>query len=63
MRLSVREFSRPPTTLRATAARRSADESPHHLGRWWDSFQAIEPYLNAPSPEVVNDAFEDAGLA
>jgi hypothetical protein len=30
---------------------------------WWDSFQAIEPYLNAFSPEVVNDAFEDAGLA
>jgi integrase len=29
----------------------------------WDSFQAIEPYLNAPSPEVVNDAFDDAGLA
>jgi integrase len=29
----------------------------------WDSFQAIEPYLNAPTPEVVNDAFEDAGLA
>lgn len=28
----------------------------------WDSFQAIEPYLNAPCPEVVNDAFEDAGL-
>jgi hypothetical protein len=28
----------------------------------WDSFQAIEPYLNAPTPEVVNDAFEDAGL-
>jgi hypothetical protein len=29
----------------------------------WDSFQAIEPYLNAPSPEVVNDAFKTAGLA
>jgi integrase len=29
----------------------------------WDSFQAIEPYLNAPTPEVVNDAFEDDGLA
>lgn len=29
----------------------------------WDSFQAIEPYLNAPTPEVVNSAFEDAGLA
>lgn len=29
----------------------------------WDSFQAIEPYLNAPTPEVVNEAFEDAGLA
>jgi hypothetical protein len=23
----------------------------------WNSFQAIEPYLNAPSPEVVNAAF------
>jgi len=29
----------------------------------WDSFQAIEPYLNAPTPEVVNAAFDDAGLA
>lgn len=29
----------------------------------WDSFQAIEPYLNAPTPEVVNDAFEEAGFA
>jgi integrase len=29
----------------------------------WDSFQAIEPYLNAPAPEVVNKAFEEAGLA
>lgn len=28
----------------------------------WDSFQAIEPYLNAPTPEIVNEAFEDAGL-
>ncbi|SDJ52604.1 Phage integrase family protein [Halovenus aranensis] len=23
----------------------------------WDSFAAIEPYLNAPTPEVVDDAF------
>jgi len=29
----------------------------------WDSFQAIEPYLNAPTPEVVNEAFEEAGFA
>ena len=28
----------------------------------WDSFQAIEPYLNAPTPSVVDDAFESAGL-
>lgn len=28
----------------------------------WDSFQTIEPYLNAPTPEVVNEAFEEAGL-
>jgi integrase len=28
----------------------------------WDSFQAIEPYLNAPTPDVVNDAFEEAGF-
>lgn len=28
----------------------------------WDSFQAIEPYLNAPTPAVVNEAFEEAGL-
>ena len=29
----------------------------------WDSFQAIEPYLNAPTPDVVNAAFEEAGFA
>ena len=29
----------------------------------WSSFQAIEPYLNAPTPAVVNEAFEAAGLA
>lgn len=29
----------------------------------WDSFQAIEPYLNAPTSAVVNDAFEEADLA
>lgn len=29
----------------------------------WDSFAAIEPYLNAPTPEVVNDAFDEAGLS
>jgi len=29
----------------------------------WDSFQAIEPYLNSPTPEVVNNAFEEADLA
>lgn len=28
----------------------------------WDSFQAIEPYLNSPTPEIVDDAFEEAGL-
>ncbi|EMA59933.1 site-specific integrase [Halorubrum kocurii] len=28
----------------------------------WDSFQAIEPYLNAPTPRVVNNAFEEAGF-
>ena len=28
----------------------------------WDSFEAIQPYLNAPTPEVVNMAFEDANL-
>jgi integrase len=28
----------------------------------WDSFQAIEPYLNAPTPEVVNKAFEEIDL-
>jgi len=28
----------------------------------WDSFQAIEPYLDAPTPDVANDAFEEAGL-
>ncbi|ELZ24906.1 hypothetical protein C475_11735 [Halosimplex carlsbadense 2-9-1] len=29
----------------------------------WSSFQAIEPYLNAPTPDVVNKAFEDAGIS
>jgi hypothetical protein len=28
----------------------------------WDSFQAIEPYLNASILSVVDDAFEFAGL-
>lgn len=28
----------------------------------WSSFAAIEPYLNAPTPEVVNRAFEEADL-
>lgn len=26
----------------------------------WDSFQAIEPYLNSPTPDVINAAFEEA---
>lgn len=29
----------------------------------WESFQAIEPYLNAPTPEVINEAFEASGLS
>jgi integrase len=29
----------------------------------WDSFAAIEPYLNAPTPSVVNEAFEETQLA
>ena len=28
----------------------------------WSSFQAIEPYLNAPTPAVINASFESAGL-
>ena len=28
----------------------------------WDSFAAIEPYLNAPTQDVVNKAFEEADL-
>jgi len=28
----------------------------------WSSFAAIEPYLNAPTPGVVNEAFEEAGI-
>lgn len=28
----------------------------------WNSFQAIEPYLNAPSEQVVNDAFDNVTL-
>ena len=29
----------------------------------WDSFAAIEPYLNAPTEQVVNEAFAEAGLS
>jgi len=29
----------------------------------WDSFQAVEPYLTAPTPTVVNEAFEATGFA
>lgn len=29
----------------------------------WDSFQSIEPYLNEPTPDVVDEAFQNAGLA
>jgi len=28
----------------------------------WGSFQAIEPYLNAPTPEVVDEAFQQIEL-
>jgi hypothetical protein len=28
----------------------------------WDSFQVIEPHLNAPTPGVVTDAVEEAGF-
>ena len=28
----------------------------------WDSFKAIEPYLNAPSEKVVNEAFDGVDL-
>jgi len=29
----------------------------------WNSFEALEPYLNAPTAEVVNDEFEKAEIA
>ena len=29
----------------------------------WSSFQSIEPYLNAPTEDVIDDEFEEAGLA
>ena len=29
----------------------------------WSSFEALEPYLNAPTAEVVNEEFENAGIA
>lgn len=32
-----------------------------HMGGW-ESFQAIEAYLNAPTPEVVNKTFEEIDL-
>jgi hypothetical protein len=28
----------------------------------WSSFQAIEPYLNEPSEDAVNRAFDETGL-
>jgi hypothetical protein len=28
----------------------------------WSSFAAIEPYLNSPSEDVINEAFDEAGL-
>ncbi len=28
----------------------------------WNSIQAIRPYLNGPTPEVVDEAFSTAGL-
>ena len=28
----------------------------------WSSFSAIEPYLNSPSEDVINEAFADASL-
>lgn len=28
----------------------------------WSSFQAIEPYLNAPTEDIVDEAFAQAGL-
>ena len=28
----------------------------------WDSFAAIEPYLNAPHEDVIDEAFAEAGL-
>jgi integrase len=28
----------------------------------WSSFQAIEPYLNAPTEDVVDEAFADVGI-
>ncbi|GGM69277.1 integrase [Halarchaeum rubridurum] len=28
----------------------------------WSSFSAIEPYLNAPTDEVINEEFAEAGL-
>ena len=27
----------------------------------WNSFQAIEPYLNAPTPEIVDESFAEIG--
>jgi integrase len=28
----------------------------------WDSFAAIEPYLNAPSEDVIDDAFAEVNV-
>lgn len=37
-----------------------ADVLYHECG--WEPFQAIEPYLNAPTPDVVDDAFDTIDL-
>jgi quinol monooxygenase YgiN len=49
--------------MMAKTDEKPADESTCVMVGGWDSFQAIEPHLNAPTPEVVNDAFEEAGVA
>jgi len=43
---------------RRFAQRLLVDESMNPPIGGWDSFQAIEPYLNAPSEDVINQAFD-----
>ena len=50
--------------VRSAVPRRSGDESAcRDAGRWLGQLPGVEPYLNAPTEDVVDEAFQEAGLA